>query len=853
MDERFPLLTSLPSGPSQRRRGALLLGALASAALVFASRPEAIKATHDGRTAAALEAAHDALFSPGDDGPPMVTSRTVYVDYAAGDDTLNDGGTRAAPLRTLHAARDAARDLREGDVRVTVELAAGVHRLPYGEPLELGLEDSNTLWRGAGFSESDDDSADAGSAGAGLGFNASSPRLASWISGGFHVPPACWARAEGFAASNGTNGTWVCNLRAAGLPLALATRHFRSLRVGGHLASEARWPDAEPGRPWSSGWLFVEAATYFDTHPPSWVVMLDRARTARHGALPAWLTDATGATNWTLAKVKVVPKFGWNDYEATVAPASGMALTVAKAAVNSPGLSEARDDAIYLTITCPDSADSKCDGYDTKLDAGARLYVYGVREALSAGEWFHDGVGKLYAAPRAADAAGARALLASVVVPTMTSLVRVAGALGARGAPATDDDFASAIAFEGLGFVDADYAHDGFQNGFSMLASSAGVPSDAALEISGARAVHVRNCSFELLSGGGVHVTNGSRACTVEDSSFTRLGQSAVLLTGNVTTQPRGCTVARNTITTVGTILASAAGVFCSACSETVIHANDIVGSPRWGIALRAQASGGPADSLANTVARNRLRDLGEGTRDFGAISAIAYAGAPYAGTVISHNCVRHARGLFSESDGSLTDGTESYSVYLDNEASGYSVYGNVLNGAAQAAVFVHLGRGNTIEGNVLANATNADGDGSQGLQVEGRVGETANNTFRRNIVAVALTPTRSLVASTGTFDARYLRPDAVTENLYFPVARDFGDDVAAADGSHAPPAWWVAERGFTPLGNFSAWRAAGYDAGSIVADPLFIDARASNFCLDSASPAYALGFEAIPDEICNC
>ena len=44
---------------------------------------------------------------------------------------------------------------------------------------------------------------------------------------------------------------------------------------------------------------------------------------------------------------------------------------------------------------------------------------------------------------------------------------------------------------EGLGFVDADYAHDGFQNGFNMLPSSAGVPSDAALEISGARAVHV--------------------------------------------------------------------------------------------------------------------------------------------------------------------------------------------------------------------------------------------------------------------------------------------------------------------------------------------------------------------------
>ena len=642
------------------------------------------------------------------------------------------------------------------------------------------------------------------------------------------MPPACWVRAEGFAA-NGTNGTWVCNLRAAGLPLALATRHFRSLRIGGHLAPEARWPDAEPGFPWSSGWLFVEAATYFDTHPPSWVVMLDRARTARHGALPAWLTDASGATNWTMAKVKVVPKFGWNDYEATVAPASGMALTVAKAAVNSPGLSEARDDAIYLTITCPDSADSKCDGYDTKLDAGARLYVYGVRDALSAGEWFHDGVGRLRCAAAADTAARAPARGCRADDNGPRARCRRAG----RGAPASDDDFASAIAFEGL------RRRRTTRTMVSRTGSACGRRVRACRPTprsrSRARAVHVellvrvaqrRGVRDEWLScmhGRGLEL----HAARWAQSYFWQRDDAAA-----------GCTVARND--------------------------ND-----RWH---------DPRERRASSARRARRRSSAQRYRRLAALGHRAARRRRRSGRQPREHCRaqpaarpwrRHARLLrsrLSPTRARRTRAPSSRTIACATRAASSPSRTARSPTAPRATRFISTTRQVATACMATCSMARPRPPSSCTSGAATRLRATCSRT-RPTPTATVRRVCRSRGASEDSEQhvppqhrrggahahalarcehghlPRGTRPEAVTENVYFPVATTSATTVTASDGSHAPPAWWVAERGFTPIGNFSAWRAAGYDVGSIVADPLFIDAQASNFCLAGASPAYALGF----------
>jgi hypothetical protein len=56
-------------------------------------------------------------------------------------------------------------------------------------------------------------------------------------------------------------------------------------------------------------------------------------------------------------------------------------------------------------------------------------------------------------------------------------------------------------------------------------------------------------------------------------------------------------------------------------------------------------------------------------------------------------------------------------------------------------------------------------------------------------------------------------------------------------------------EAPITPLGSLGQWQAAGYDAHSVVADPLFVNPAEDDYRLKPDSPAFKLGFEAIDVE----
>lgn len=51
------------------------------------------------------------------------------------------------------------------------------------------------------------------------------------------------------------------------------------------------------------------------------------------------------------------------------------------------------------------------------------------------------------------------------------------------------------------------------------------------------------------------------------------------------------------------------------------------------------------------------------------------------------------------------------------------------------------------------------------------------------------------------------------------------------------------------PMSEWSSWQAAGWDKHSLVADPMFMDWKNGDFRLKPESPAFKLGFEAIPVE----
>jgi hypothetical protein len=51
------------------------------------------------------------------------------------------------------------------------------------------------------------------------------------------------------------------------------------------------------------------------------------------------------------------------------------------------------------------------------------------------------------------------------------------------------------------------------------------------------------------------------------------------------------------------------------------------------------------------------------------------------------------------------------------------------------------------------------------------------------------------------------------------------------------------------PLDEWTSWQAEGWDKHSLIADPLFVDWKNDDFRLKADSPAFKLGFEAIPVE----
>ena len=421
----------------------------------------------------------------------------------------------------------------------------------------------------------------------------------------------------------------------------------------------------------------------------------------------------------------------------------------------------------------------------------------------------------------------------------------------------------SDVTLRGVTFTDTDFVSTGLQNGFNAVPSDPGIPHDAAVAVSNSSGVLLQNCTFLALGGCGVVIGNRSTAVVVNASTFTDMGQSAVLFVGNDTSQARECVVSGNVMRGIGTILASAGGVVASSASNLSVTHNDISDCSRWGIAVRSNPSAG---SWNNSIGPgNRIVRTGLTTADFGAISFIDHTNPPnVSGNRIVGNCVRDTRsmrdtmwrGVF----GDVLSAFWGRSVYLDDRTSFTEISGNVFVDSSVYHIFFHSGSNNTVENNVFVNGS-LQNPGTQILLKQithtGPPGPGARfpmhgNQLNRNIFIAPPNFTKFFsgdAAADGAW-ANVSEPyiSSVRSNLYF----------QPRPPSAAASAFEGASRGLNLTADlffdlsWGEWREKGWDAGSLVnLDPEFVDLAAGDFRLSRGSPALGLGFEALPNPHC--
>jgi hypothetical protein len=415
-----------------------------------------------------------------------------------------------------------------------------------------------------------------------------------------------------------------------------------------------------------------------------------------------------------------------------------------------------------------------------------RYFIENTRYALDApGEWFLSREGKLHYMPLPGEDMGK----AEVIAPVAAQLILM------QGDPA-NGKFIEHLHFKGLAL-----RHTGYLTGNKgHIDSQADSQIPAVVMMDGVKNVSLEDCEVAHTGIYGVWFRKG---CT--DSAMLRchlhdLGAGGVRIgEGSVDSNPlcrtKRITVDNNIIQNGGRYFMGSVGVFVQSSGENVVTHNDIGDFFYTGIS--AGWVWGYAESQAhhNKFDFNHIHHLGYGVlSDMGGF----YGLGPAAGTTVSNNHIHHVSGYRYG----------GWGLYTDEGSSGVLMENNLVHHTRHATFHQHYGKDNIVRNNILVCGEEA--------QIQRSKSEEHHSfTYTNNIVYF-----KEGLLFYGQWNKPRVRME---QNLYWDAggrALDFGGKT------------------------FEQWQKEGYDRGSRIGDPLFVNAEAEDYRLKPESPALAMGFK---------
>ena len=322
--------------------------------------------------------------------------------------------------------------------------------------------------------------------------------------------------------------------------------------------------------------------------------------------------------------------------------------------------------------------------------------------------------------------------------------------------------------------------------------------AQAAVDVPGAmtaryaRHCNIERCEVSHIGNYAVEFGEGCSHCSVRGSLIDDMGAGGIKIGHG----SEYSTISDNRITDGGKIFASAVGVLVLGSPHNKVTNNEISELNYTGVSVGWTWGYGHSNAIDNLIACNHIHHIGRGVlSDLGGIYTLGVSPGTIERNNLIHDCESYSYG--------------GWGIYTDEGSSNILIEDNIVYNTKSGGFHQHYGQHNTVTNNIFAFSR-------EDQLRRSRPEEGSSFTFERNIVYY---DTGALLDGSWKND-HY----SMDHNLYY-------------DASGRPVTFQGA--------SFDDWTKR-HDQHSIIADPMFVNAKKHDFRLQPGSPAPALGFRQI-------